>query len=152
MRESRALYSVLWAAALVAGACSAASELPYNGGDRPAQAQAGECWCLFTIPAQFKTEEYQVMVQPESCTYEVIPARYETRTERVCVEKERKVKHKIPAEYGVTGVVAGRTEGIGDAKTTPPFRTWVRIVITSTNTMAMNSQSSTKPRNGSSNT
>ena len=48
--------------------------------------------------------------------------------------------------------VAGRTDGTGEANTTPPLSTWVSIVSTSTSTMATNSQSSTKPRNGSSNT
>ena len=48
--------------------------------------------------------------------------------------------------------VAGRTEGIGDANTTPPLRTWVSRVISNTSTMAMNSQSRTNPMNGSSNT
>jgi hypothetical protein len=90
---------VLCAAALVAGACNAATEeIPFRDGERP-QAAAGECWCLFTIPAQFRTETYQEMVKPASCTYEAIPAVFETRSEKVCVKKEQKVKHKIPAEY-----------------------------------------------------
>lgn len=90
---------VLCAAALVAGACKAATEeIPFREGERP-PAAAGECWCLFTIPAQFRTETYQEMVKPASCSYEEIPAQYETRTEKVCVRKEQKIKHNIPAEY-----------------------------------------------------
>ena len=49
-------------------------------------------------------------------------------------------------------LVAGRTDGIGEANTTPPLSTWVSTVSSSTSTMAMNSQSRTKPRNGSWNT
>ena len=49
-------------------------------------------------------------------------------------------------------LVAGRTDGIGDANTTPPLSTWVAIVSSSTTTIAANSQSRTKLMNGSSNT
>ena len=48
--------------------------------------------------------------------------------------------------------VAGRTDGIGEANTTPPLRTWASTVTRSTSTMAMNSQSSTNVRNGRSKT
>ena len=48
--------------------------------------------------------------------------------------------------------VAGRTDGTGEANTTPPLSTWASTVIISTSTMATNSQSRTKPRNGSSKT
>ena len=48
--------------------------------------------------------------------------------------------------------VPGRTDGTGEANTTPPLSTWVTIVTISTKTMATNSQSSTNPRNGSSKT
>jgi hypothetical protein len=99
MRTCSSLSFVLCAAALVAGACNAATEeIPFRDGQKP-PAVAGECWCLFTIPAQFRTETYQEMCKPASCTYEVIPAVFETRTEKVCVQKERKNRIKIPAEY-----------------------------------------------------
>ena len=48
--------------------------------------------------------------------------------------------------------VAGRTDGIGEANRIPPLRTWARSVSKSTSTMATNSQSRTKLRNGSSKT
>jgi hypothetical protein len=99
MRKSWSLCLVLCAAALAGGAI-AADEYEFRGEfDRPGNALPGECWCLFTIPAQYKTVSERVCVEPARCEYEKVPAVFETRTERVCVKKESKRKITIPAEY-----------------------------------------------------
>lgn len=115
---------VLLCTVVVAGACSAASEdFPVSADARP-NAAAGECYCLFTLPAQFRTESFQEMVKPARTSWDIIPAEYETRSERVMVRSEgrrpietaaqyrtesypykvrgeRTIKEKIPAVYDV---------------------------------------------------
>ena len=74
-------------------------EQAYTGESHPQNAVPGEVWCLYNIPATTRTVSEQVMVQPASCTYEVIPAVMGTRSEQVCVKPESKRRIDIPAEY-----------------------------------------------------
>jgi hypothetical protein len=85
--------------AMAAAMCAAVEEVPYTEGSRPPASGPGECWCLVTIPAQYKTVTEQCQVSPPSCTWEEVPAVMETRKKRVCVKPETKVKVEIPAEY-----------------------------------------------------
>ncbi len=100
---------IVAAAASFCGGTSFASE---DHGNRPPNAVAGECWCLYTTPAQYKTVTEQFMVAPESCSYEVIPAVYEMRSDRVCVRKESSRQIKTPAVFGTENyqaLVTGET-------------------------------------------
>ena len=88
----------------------------------PATAKAGECFAKVLIPAQYKVEAEQVLVQPAISTFKKtpavyrevekqvlvqeesfelvpVPAVYETKTERVLVQPEQIVKSVIPATY-----------------------------------------------------
>jgi hypothetical protein len=91
--------------ALMIAAATSITAMRSNASDdskfrnRPANAQPGECWCLFTVPATYKTVSEQVMVEPASCSFEMIPAVFEPRSERVLVCKETKKQIKIPATF-----------------------------------------------------
>src|SRR4051794_103225 len=91
--------------------CSAL-DVPYEGGDHPANAKPGEVWCLVTIPGTTKTVTEQVLCQPASCRTETTPATYKTVTEQVLCKPEGKKCIEIPATYKtVTEQVLCQPEG-----------------------------------------
>ena len=92
------LCTLLCSVALLPGVSNAADEIAYTEGSRP-PAGPGEVWCLVELPAQFKTVSEQVMVQPESCTFETVPAEFRTVQEQVCSRPASKRRSEIPAEY-----------------------------------------------------
>ena len=51
------------------------------------------------IPAKYRTEKYQVLVQPASTTQDVTPAKYKTVSKRVIDQPARVEEIPVPAQY-----------------------------------------------------
>jgi len=98
MQVNQMICVLIGSLALAGGCLAAQNEVAFNGG-RPPSALPGECWCLFTIPAEHRTVSEQVLVSPAACSYEMIPAVFETRSERICVKPASRRSIETPAEY-----------------------------------------------------
>jgi hypothetical protein len=59
----------------------------------------GEIMCLVEEPAEFRTIEKRVMVEPEKPIYRMQPAEFKTIEKRVLVEPERPEYRTVPAQF-----------------------------------------------------
>jgi hypothetical protein len=62
----------------------------------------GEILCLVEEPAEYKTIEKRVMIQPEQPEYKTVPARYETVTKQRMVQPENWEWRRILCETNLT--------------------------------------------------
>ncbi len=59
----------------------------------------GEIMCLVEEPAEFRTIEKRVMIEPEKPIYKMLPAEFKTIEKRVLVEPERPEYRTVPAQF-----------------------------------------------------
>lgn len=65
-------------------------------------ARPGECYAKVVIPAQYKTEDEDVIMREASVRFETVPAKYEEVEEKVLVKEAAKKLVPVPAEYEMT--------------------------------------------------
>lgn len=110
--------------AVMAGMSAVAGQLP----EVPAEAKAGECYAKVMVPAQYKSEEQEIVIQEASEKIEIIPAETEWVEDKIMVKPAVKklvsvepvfeeVEKQIMLEPAQTEWVYGSIEGKKRAST-----------------------------------
>ncbi|MCB1725344.1 MAG: peptidoglycan-binding protein [Chromatiaceae bacterium] len=107
-------------AAAVLALSSGAGAEPVDATTTLPNAKPGECYAKVVIPAQYNTENVDVVVREASVRFETIPAEYDEVEEKVLVKEAAKKIVPVPAEYEVASetieVVPARKEWLAGHK------------------------------------